>query len=623
MMNRRDLLALFSGLAAVIAVKPDICLASQQLRINPRLQALLDRMYVSWLEYSPEGLTDLGLDVGARIAARSRLDDRSRAAADRFIDQQREFVRALEEIDRATLTAQESTYRDIVVGHLQPAVAGAMQHRFGTYGDSTPFVLNTFSGVQPYVLSDLNGAYLWMPDFLINKHPLRDRVDVEAYLARMEQLATVLDQETERARSDVEDHGVIPPDFTIDKTVVQMRAAREVATQHAPLVRNLAERLPTMTSARAVAHAIAAIDGRINPALDRQIAFMRELRPRSRSDAGVWRLKDGEAYYAYALRMNTSTMMSAEAIHQIGLEQVAEITARTDALLKQSGYRDGSVGARLSALSAESRFQFSDDAQGKAAILALFRSLTEQMGQRLSAWFGKAPRGSLQIEAVPAELEASAPRGYYQRGALDGSRPGVYFANLRSTADWTRFYLPTFAYHEGAPGHHLQFALAQEDASSPALLKLLQIPGYSEGWAMYAEQLADEMGAYVHDPFGRIGYLQSFLFRAVRLVVDTGIHHRRWDRDKAIRYLAETVGDAARSTSEVHRYVAWPGQACSYKLGHIQWVKVRNEAQNALGERFDIKAFHDVTLRHGAMPFDLLRKAVAQWVESFDERPAS
>ena len=621
MMNRRGFLTSASGLAAMIALRPHIGLASSQGRVNARLHALFDRMYASWLERSPEGLTDLGLDVAARAAARSRLDDRSRAATDGFIAEQRGFVRELAEIDPATLSAEEGKYRDIVVGHLRPAVDGAARHRFGTYGDSTPFVLNAFSGVQPYVLGNLNGAYFWMPDFLINKHSLRDRGDVEAYVARLEQLATVLDQETERARGDVEDHGVIPPNFIIDRTLQQMRTAREVAPRQAPLVRNLAEHLPSKASTRAVEDAVAAIERRVNPALDRQIAFMRELRPRSGSEAGVRRLKDGEAYYAYALRVNTSTTMSAESIHKIGLEQVAEITARADALLKQAGYRDGSVGARLAALSAESRFQFSNDAQGKAAILALFRSLTERMDRRLPAWFGNLPPGELRIEAVPAALEASAPRGYYQRGTLDGSRPGVYFANLRSTADWTRFYLPTFAYHEGVPGHHLQFAVALEDASSPALLKLLQMPGYSEGWALYAEQLADEMGAYADDPFGRIGYLQSSLFRAVRLVVDTGIHHHRWDRDRAVRYIAETVGDAARSGSEVDRYISWPGQACSYKLGHTQWNDIRRGAQAALGERFDIKAFHDVTLRHGAMPFDLLRKTVAQWVESFSEQP--
>ena len=237
------------------------------------------------------------------------------------------------------------------------------------------------------------------------------------------------------------------------------------------------------------------------------------------------------------------------------------------------------------------------------------------MQARLPDYFGILPKASVEIRRVPPAIEAGAPGGYYQGPSLDGSRPGAYYINLRDTAEWPKWTLPTLTYHEAIPGHHLQITLSTEAEGIPMIRKLIGFSAYSEGWGLYAEQLADEMGVYAEDPWGRLGYLQSLLFRATRLVVDSGLHHKKWSREDGIKYMVETLGDQESSvTSEVERYAVWPGQASSYKVGHTEWVRLREEARAELGDRFDIRSFHDTALASGGMPLDVLKTVVGTWV---------
>ena len=358
--------------------------------------------------------------------------------------------------------------------------------------------------------------------------------------------------------------------------------------------------------------ASAIVASSIYPALDRQIAAMERLKPTSRPGDGAWRLPDGEAIYAEALREATTTNFTPAEVHQMGLTQVAEISSELDKILRSQGYTQGSVGERLNALGKTPAQVYADSDAGRAALLAYLNGLVKDMYTRLPQAFATLPNQPLEIRRVPPEIQDGASNGYYNRAALDGSRPAIYFINLKDMGDWPKYTLPTLSYHEGVPGHHLQISIAQESRDIPTIRKLGFFSAYSEGWALYAEQLAGELGVYANDPLGRAGFLQSFLFRAARLVVDTGLHTKRWSREQATDYMVATTGFARpRSQREVERYCTMIGQACSYKVGHRAWVDARDEAKRTLGPKFDIKQFHEV-LREGAMPLSILQRRIRE-----------
>jgi uncharacterized protein (DUF885 family) len=354
------------------------------------------------------------------------------------------------------------------------------------------------------------------------------------------------------------------------------------------------------------------VSARIYPALDRQIAAMERLKPTTRPGDGAWRLPNGEAIYAEALREATTTNFSPAEVHQMGLTQVAEISAELDKILRSQGYSQGTVAERLDVLNKTPSQLYADSEAGRAQLLAYLNGLVKDMYTRLPKAFATLPNQPLEIRRVPPEIQDGASNGYYNRAALDGSRPAIYFINLKDMGDWPKYTLPTLSYHEGVPGHHLQISVAQQSNDIPTLRKLGFFSAYSEGWALYAEQLAGELGVYDQDPLGRAGFLQSFLFRAARLVVDTGIHSKRWSREQATDYMVATTGFARpRSQREVERYCTMIGQACSYKVGHKAWSDARAEAQKTLGAKFDIKQFHEV-LREGAMPLSILQRRIRE-----------
>ena len=348
----------------------------------------------------------------------------------------------------------------------------------------------------------------------------------------------------------------------------------------------------------------------IYPALDAQIAMIEGLRPRTAAGDGVWRTPRGEEIYAAALKSATTTDLSAAEIHAMGVEQVADISAQLDTILQGAGYSKGSVGERLAALNADPSQLYPDTAQGRSDLIAALNAEAKLMQAKLPQAFATIPDTPLEIRAVPVEIQDGASNGYYNRAALDGSRPAIFFINLKAIGDWPKYTLPALNYHEGVPGHHLQISTAQTAGDIPMLRKTAFMSAYSEGWALYAEQLSDELKGYA-TPLDRAGYLQSFLFRAARLVVDTGIHSKQWSREKATAYMVEKTGfTEARCQREVERYCTQPGQATSYKVGHGVWTKARAAAQAAMGDRFDIKQFHAI-LEEGAMPLSMLEARVA------------
>lgn len=564
------------------------------------LRTLLDRIFNDRLTESPEGATSLGLDTGKNAALKSQLSGRSAADEARDLVRAKRELAAIREIDPATLGENARLDYDIVTYQFERSIAGRERFTYGSAGGR----------YAPYRLSQLSGAYRDVPDFLDNQHRVRDAVDADAYLARLEAFATVLDQESERQRDDAA-RGVFAPDYVLDTTLKQFASLRDKAPGEFGLVTGFKAKLEAAKlPAERVAQAEKIVADNVFPALDRQQALVTELRARAAHDAGVWRLPDGEAYYTAAAEAATTTRLSGDEIHRIGLEQVAEISGRIDAILKAQGMRDGTVGARLVALNERPDQLFPNTDPGREALLEALRAQVRAMETRLPEQFATLPKAPVEVRRVPPEIQAGAPGGYYQAATLDGSRPGIYYINLRDTFDRPKFGLATLSYHEAVPGHHMQVMLALESQDIPLIRRRGGFSGYSEGWALYTEQLADEMGMYDGDPLGQVGYLQSLLFRATRLVVDSGMHAKRWSREQATDYFIATTGIArGRSQGEIDRYTVWPGQACSYKIGHTVWVELRDEAKAKAGARWDPRQFHEV-LRNGAMPLDVLKRVV-------------
>jgi len=592
-MQRREFMATSAAaLAAAAATGPATAWA--QTPGDAKLAAVLDTVFYGDIDLEPETATQRGFDKGDRAALKSQLDDESPAGRAKRLAHARSSLAALRAIAPATLSQTAKLQRDVAAYVLEQRL---VPEKFGL--DSIR---------RPYRIFQQGGAYFGVPDFLDSQHTIETKADADAYLARLSAFAKSLDDDTAYQHA-MAPRGVIAPAWSIELTLGQMRKLRGTAADQSNLVGSLARR----TREKAIAgdwsaQAIRIVEGQVYPALDRQMALMTQLRGRTPAGDGVWRLEDGEAIYAAALADSTTTAMSPDEVHRIGLRQVAEIGAQLTTMLDAAGYKGANVGQRLAALNADPKQLYANTDAGRAEMIASLNQGVAAMKGRLPRAFRNVPNEPLEIRRVPPEIQDGASNGYYYRAPIDGSRPAIYWINLKDTADWPRYQLPSLTYHEGEPGHHLQLSYAGTSGDVPLLLRTLFISAYGEGWALYAEQLADELGAY--SGLEKAGYLQSFLFRAARLVVDTGIHAKRWSREKATQYMVETVGfSEGRSQREVERYCTQPGQACSYKVGHNKWVELRQRAQGKLGDKFSLPWFHDV-VGEGLMPLSLLERRV-------------
>ena len=410
--------------------------------------------------------------------------------------------------------------------------------------------------------------------------------------------------------------GVTPPDFVIDKMLAQMTIFLDTPAAKSVLVTSLVRRASEAgLKGDYGARASAIYAGKVIPALRQQADYFAGARKSAVHTAGVARLPKGADYYTLALKNYTTSSMTPAQIHATGLQLVASLSAGIDTALKAQGFATGTVAQRLASLTANASFLYPDTDAGKDMLIADLNKKVVAVQAKLPAYFDKLPKARVEIHRVPKAIEAGAPGGYYQPGSLDGSRNGVYYLNLRDTAEWPRWALPTITFHESIPGHHLQLTLAQEMPDLPLIRKIIFFSGYGEGWALYAEQLAVEMGMYEGDPLGHIGQMQAALFRAVRLVIDSGIHSQDWSREKAVDYFVDTLGQKRTSAvTEVERYCVWPGQACSYMVGKLTWLRLRDHAKTALGAKFDIKKFHDAGLLSGALPLDVLEQVIGGYV---------
>ncbi|HVF37045.1 MAG TPA: DUF885 domain-containing protein [Sphingomicrobium sp.] len=603
-LSRRQAIGALSAGVAAVALPG----CARTLAVGPRLggeadvTALLDSIGENLLALSPESATSLGLDTGARAYLRSRLADRSKSGQDRIAATLRADLARAEAIDTAALTHSTRTSVEVVRSAYRVALDGFAL----PYGDvAVGGWRNT-----PYVVIQNVGAYLDVPRFLDSDHPVKNAADAEAYLARLESYAAQLDGELGRLKA-AKAQGLIAPAFLIDKATSQMVLSIKGAREGGGLVESLERRtkdIPGDWSTRA--KAIAA--QKIAPALERQLAELKAQRTRATMDAGLWARPGGPEFYRWALRASTTTRMTPDEIHQMGLEQVAELHGRMDPILKSLGYTRGTVGARMTALSDDPRYKFAQGDRGRAEIMAFIQERIRIIRAQMPRAFRTLVRGNLEVKRLPPEEEPGAPGAYGGAGSIDGSIPGKFWINLRTTDLHRKYDLPDLTHHEAIPGHVWQGEYSNQ---LPLIRTMLAFNAYSEGWALYAEQLADELGVYDDFIVGRLGYLQSLAFRAIRLVVDTGLHQKRWTREQGVRYFVEVNGSKQEEVaSEVDRYCSWAGQACGYKIGHSEILRQRARAQTALGPRYDLRDFNDTVVKGGNVPLDVLAKNIDAYI---------
>ncbi|MFA9218745.1 MAG: DUF885 family protein [Sphingomonadaceae bacterium] len=552
-----------------------------------------DAFAADWVRLHPEQATVTQYFSGAEQGALDRqLDPQTPAQRARKLALAKRGLTKLDQWLQAPLDANQRIAAATMRWNLQTAIAGEryQDHRF--------------------LFSQFHGLHMALVSFMTENHPLRNAADVNAYLARLDQLGQRIDEGIAVSRAATA-RQLIPPRFILERAQAQVDGFLKPAPDANVLVAALAKRSSALADltpqARdvALARATSTVRERILPAYTRLQSYLAELHPRTTDVAGLSRLPDGAAAYAQALANYTGTSLTAEQIHAIGLREVARIEGTMDLHLKSLGLVDGSIAERMAQLDA--RFQPPADSDPRPQLLARYADIVRDAERRSAAVFNLMPRAPVEVRREPALTEPSAS-AHYSTPAPDGSRPGVFWVPLRGPK-FDMIRMRSLAYHEAVPGHHFQLAVQQELQGLPKFRTLRIFGGgsmHSEGWALYTERLAVEQGWYEGDVPGLLGALGSELFRAKRLVVDTGLHAKGWTRQQAIDY---GIG-----APEVERYVAWPGQACAYMTGMLRIIELREQAQAALGDKFSLAGFHDVVLRTGSVPLDVLAEVVQRWV---------
>lgn len=599
--SRRDFIV-GTGAAIAVANLPAHAAGANDAAAEGLLAEFAEELLVDY----PESATGLGIDNGSRKALKARLTDRSAAGQQVIAQRVAKRLERMKSIDVSTLGEEARIDVDV----MRTAHEFASEGFAFPYGDTALLNQNWSWRNAPYVVAQNTGAFLEIPSMLDTQHTVQSRQDADAYLSRLEAYAGQLDGETGRLKTAAA-QGVIAPDFLLDKTLSQLKIARGGNIADWSLVTSLAQRTKGMPGDFAAKAAKISAD-KVAPALGRQIAELEAQRGRATSDAGVWKLPRGEEYYAWTLRAATTTRMTPEQIHDKGQEELSALQAEMDAILKSQGLTQGTVGERMTALGKQQRFRFADSDEGRARLMAYLEERVKDIRSRLPRAFATLVPGNLEIRRMAPEVEPGAPGAYGGAGTIDGKVPGKFWINLHTMSVWTTYNLPTLTYHESIPGHVWQ---GEYTFKLPLYRSLLAFNAYSEGWALYAEQLAAELGVYDGDPMGRLGYLQSIAFRACRLVVDTGLHAKRWTREQAIQWFASTNGSSVEEvTSEVDRYCAWPGQACGYKVGHSEINRLRAKAQKAQGAKFDLRQFNDLVVKGGGVPMVVLARNVDAFI---------
>jgi uncharacterized protein (DUF885 family) len=566
--------------------------------------AVLDGAGDNLLRLFPETATSLGIDTGARAGLRSQLADRSGEGQQRLAKQVRADLDRINAINSSGLSHATRTSVEVV----RSAYGTALEGFALPYGDITVGGWRN----TPYTVIQNVGAYLDIPRFLDADHRIENATDAETYLSRLQSYAKQLDGELGRIQA-ARAAGLVPPAFLIDKAVGQMRLSLKSTLQGGAIVESIARRtkdIPGNWAERA--RTIAAKE--IAPALERQLRELETQRGAATSDPGISARPRGEEFYRWALKASTTTSMSPDEIHEMGRSEVQGLHAQMDAILKEIGYSQGSVGERMKGLAKGPRYRFAEGDKGRAEIMAFINNRLDWIRAQMPRAFNKLVTPNMEVRRLPPEEEPGAPGAYGGAGSIDGKIPGRYWINLRTTDLHSKYSLADLTFHEAIPGHIWQGEYTHE---MPLIRQMLAFNAYSEGWALYAEQLADELGAYAEDRVGRLGYLQSLAFRACRLVVDTGLHAKRWTREQGVNFFVDVNGsNPLEVASEVDRYCSWPGQACGYKVGHSEINRQRDKVKTALGSKYDVKAFNDTVVLGGNVPLDVLARNVDEHIRA-------
>ncbi len=542
--------------------------------------------------------------MGSKLWHYDQLDDNSQQANDERLALLEKDYALFKRYDREDYSGQDLISYDVLDDFLK----GQMEDmKYQDYG---------------YSQSQKGGNYMGIISFMKNIHKIENKSDAEDYISRLSQIGTSFDNTLIQVKIE-QDNGVIPPDFVIKKMLVNMHNIRDPELQDNELVKDFTEKLDNLKDLDNDTKIALKKDMKeqmlevVQPAYDRMIAFYEDLLTKADSRAGVWKFPKGDEYYQHQIKASTTTDYTAEYLHNLGLKEVDRIVAQIKTLLREQEYEVdlNPIGKILNDMSKDPKFLYDDSEEGRQQVIADYQSIIDEIDAKMHEYFAILPKGKVEVKPVPKYKEKTAAGGYYERPSLDGSRPGRFYANLYDLSATPKFAMNTLAYHEAIPGHHFQLAIQNELEGLPIFRSFMGSTSYTEGWALYAERLAWEAG-FQQDPFTNIGRLQAELLRAVRLVVDTGIHHNKWTREQAIKYMSDTTGFADSDVeSEIERYIVWPGQALAYKVGMIKILELRQRAQEKLGEKFDIRQFHKAVLENGSLPLTLLDRQINNYIE--------
>jgi len=577
---------------------------------------MADRHSAEILKISPEFASQLG--VGEDIAGDGyggRLADYSPAGQRETAALAERLRRELQTVDPDALSGTAAITYEVMIAAYDLA---SRQNGFGIGPASTLGVM------QPYATDQLFGPHIGLPRLFAAQMPIRNRDELESFFARIEQLDEALDQVSRQLRADAE-RGAAPPRFVLENVASASRDFAMLVPTDNPIFTGVAPRIDALAdlsagdreAAKQRLSSILLFD--VSPAMLRYAQTASELSLNASNDAGVWRLANGDEIYQTALDNYGADGLTAEQIHDIGLAEVARIHSEMDAILRDEGYSEGNVGERMRLLAANPDYQYADTDASKVEVLGILEGYINEVERRAPDWFTSLPPQSVEVRRIPPHEEGSASGAYYTPPTLDGSQPGIFWINLKSMGDWPVYTLKSLVYHEAIPGHHFQASSQLVIEDMPLIRNMMWFGDYGEGWALYVEALAVEMGLYEGDDLGNLGRLRMELYRAARLVVDTGIHHKRWGRDEAVDWMVEVTGEPRDSiVREIDRYSVWPGQATSYKIGMIQFQELRAKAEQRLEDKFDIRKFHEFVLSTGNVPMGVLARLLDDWIEEQD-----
>lgn len=577
-----------------------------------------DRVFLEFALDSPELVTQLGIPVLYDLS-KDELTDVSDKKQWELLNKTKKNLETLRSYNRESQSKANLLNTDILDWFLATNVEGEPYFYYD-------YPVNQMFGVQSN-----------LPSFLENSHKIRDASDIEAYISRLSKFDTKFNQVLEGLKIR-QDKGIIPPRFVVTRVLDEMKGFigqspdneidienkdEKDAVRDNILYVNLDTKLnevKDLSEEDKKAYLIRVeeeIRTTVFPAYQKLIDYFNELYSKANDDDGVWKLPNGDAFYTYMLKQYTTTDLRPEDVHEIGHGEVARIKKEMLDILKNQGYEDTTrtLGEVIQELNKEERFQYPNNATGRKEALDDYNRIIDEINNNLDNAFDVRPKAGLEVRRVPEFKEEGSAGAYYNPPALDGSRGGIFYVNLRDMSEIVKFGMNTLAYHEAIPGHHFQIAIQHEIEGVPIFRNILPFTAYSEGWALYAERLAWELGFYDNNPFGNLGRLQAEMFRAVRLVVDTGIHFKKWTREEAIDYMVTNTGmTTSEVTTEIERYIVMPGQACAYKIGMMKILELREKAKNELGENFELREFHDVVLKNGAVPLDILEQIVDDYI---------